>query len=85
MCQENELLRSMPCRTPQVCRTPPKMVPPYSLGTCPPKTAPSLVKALLLLHQEKINFLKVSFFDKLLERPWSRQKMTYFKIGHKMP
>ena len=28
----------MPCWTPQVCHTTPKMVPPYSLGTCPPKT-----------------------------------------------
>ena len=73
----------MPCRMPQVCRTPTKMVPPYSLGTCPPKT-PSLIEALSLLHREKIDFLKASFFDKLLEWPWSRQKLTYFKIGHKM-
>ena len=73
----------MPRRMPQVCSTPAKMVPPYSLGTCPPKT-PSLVKALLLLHLEKIDFLKASFFDKLLERPWSHQKLTYFKIGHKI-
>ena len=74
----------MPRRMPQVCRTPPKMVPPYSLGTCPPKTPPSLIKASSLRHREKIDFLKASFFDKLLERPWSRQKLTYFKIGHKM-
>ena len=59
---------------------PPKMVPPYSLGIYPPKTPPSLVEALSLLHREKIDFLKGSFFDKLLERPWSCQKWTYVKI-----
>ena len=32
------------------------------------------------LHQEKINFLKASFFGTLLERPWSHQKLTYVKI-----
>ena len=69
----------MPRWTPQVCRTPPKMVPPYSLGICPPKT-PSLVKASSLLHREKIDFLKASFFGKLLEQPWSCQKLTYVKI-----
>ena len=74
----------MPSRTPQVSHTAPKMVPPYSLGTCPPKTPQSLVEASSLLHGEKIDFLKASFFDKLLERPWSHQKLTYFKIGHKM-
>ena len=35
---------------------------------------------LLLLHQEKIDFLKVPNFGKLLEWPWSRQKLTYVKI-----
>ena len=47
---------SKPCQTPQVCHTPSsKMVPPYSLGTCPTKTpkalwspiAPSLRKKLI--------------------------------------
>ena len=52
----------MPHRMPQVCRTPPKMVPPYSLGTCPPKTLPTLIEALSLLHREKIDFLKAFFF-----------------------
>ena len=79
-----ELLHSMPHWMPQVCHTPPKMVPPYSLGICPPETPPSLIKASLLLHREKIDFLKASFFDNLLKQPWSRQKLTYFKIGHKM-
>ena len=74
----------MPHWTPQVCHTPRKMVPSYSLGTCPPKPPPSLIEALSLLHREKIDFMKASFFGKLLERPWSRQKLTYFKIGHKM-
>ena len=84
MCQENGTFAlNAPPDAPSVLH-PPKMVPPYSLGTCPPKTPPSLVKALSLLHREKIDFLKASFFDKLLERPWSRQKLTYFKIGHKM-
>ena len=35
---------------------------------------------LSLLHQEKFDFLKAPNFGKLLERPWSRQKLTYDKI-----
>ena len=85
MCQENGTFAlNAPSDAPSVSHPPPKMVPPYSLGTCPPKIPPSLIEASLLLHGEKIDFLKASFFDKLLERPWSRQKLTYFKIGHKM-
>ena len=65
---------------PPKCVSPPeKMVPPYSLGTYPP-TNPRHFDAPLLLHWEKIDFLKASFFGKLLERPWSRQKLTYVKI-----
>ena len=82
--KKTELLCSMPHRMPQVCRTPPKMVPPYSLGICLPKT-PKPVKAFSLLHREKKSiFWRHRFFDKLLEWPWSHQKLTYFKIGHKM-
>ena len=35
---------------------------------------------LLLLHQEKIDFLKAFNFGKLLKQPWSRQHLTYVKI-----
>ena len=35
---------------------------------------------LLLLHQEKNDFLKAPNFGKLLERFWSSQKLTYVKI-----
>ena len=42
----------------------PKMVPPYSLGTCPPKTLPEVIEAQLFLHQEKIDFLKTPNFAK---------------------
>ena len=44
-----------------MCRTPQKVVPPYSLGICPSKT-PRHFEALSLLHREKIDFLKASFF-----------------------
>ena len=81
MCQENRTFAfNAPPDTPSVSHPPPKMVPPYSLGICPPKTPPSLVKASSLLHREKINFLKAYFLGKLLERPWSHQKLTYVKI-----
>ena len=43
------------------CCTPPKMVPPYSLGTCPPNT-PEHFDAPSLLHQENIDFLKTPVF-----------------------
>ena len=42
MCGKTDILRSMPCWTPWVCHTPPKMVPPYSLGTCPPTNLETL-------------------------------------------
>ena len=35
---KTEPLDSKPRQTPRGCGTLPKMVPPYSLGTCPPKT-----------------------------------------------
>ena len=41
---------------------PPKMVPPYSPGICPPKTPPSLIKESSLLHWEKIDFLRPLYF-----------------------
>ena len=67
-----------PARPPQVCHTPPKMVPPYSLGTCWPKTpkphwslvAPSLRKNWF--SEDKI-FAKSTLL-------WSSQKFTYFKF-----
>ena len=83
MCQKMELVLNALQDAPSVSHPPQKMVPPYSLGTYPPKTQ-SIIEALLLFHQEKIDFLKASFFDKLLKQLWSRQKLTYFKIGHEM-
>ena len=61
--KKTELLCSIPRRMPQVCHTPPKIVPPYSLGNCPPKTPPpSLIEALSLLHWENIDFLNTYDF-----------------------
>ena len=53
---KTEPLDSKPCQMPPGCHTPPKMVPPYSLGTCPP-TTPRHFDTPLLLHQENIDFL----------------------------
>ena len=39
---KTEPLDSKPDQTLRVCCTPPKMVPPYNLGTCPPKTLRTL-------------------------------------------
>ena len=39
---EAEPLDSKPHQTPPGCHTPPKMVPPYSLGTCPPTNPKTL-------------------------------------------
>ena len=38
---------------------------------------------LSLLHQEKIDFLKAPNFGKLLEWPWTHQKLTYVKNDQK--
>ena len=62
MCQKNRtFVFNAPPDAPSVLH-PPKMVPPYSLGTCPPKTPPSLVEASSLLHREKIDFLNPYVF-----------------------
>ena len=50
-----------PARCPEGVTPPPKMVPPYSLGTCPP-TTPSHFDGPSLLHRENIDFLKTSDF-----------------------
>ena len=50
-----------PPDAPRVLHPPPKMVPPYSLGTCPP-TTPSHFDAPSLLHRENIDFLKTPDF-----------------------
>ena len=76
---EGELLDSKPRQMPPGCHTPPKMVPPYSLGTCPP-TTPRHFHAPSLLHWENIDFWRPLILAKVLERPWSRQKLTYVKI-----
>ena len=66
-----------PHQTPEGV-APPKMVPPYSLGTCPPKT-PSHFDAPLLLHREKNHFLKTPDFGQST-RTAPGQKFTYVKI-----
>ena len=52
---KTEPLDSKSCQMPPRVLHPllPKMVPPYSIGTCPAKT-PSFFDAPSLLHQEKI-------------------------------
>ena len=58
---EAEPLDSKPHQTPRGCCNPPKMVPPYSLGTYPP-TTPRHFDAPSLLHRENIDFLKTPDF-----------------------
>ena len=96
-----EPLDSKPHQMPWVCHTPPKMVPPYSLGTCPSKTPPEHFDAPLLLHQEKIDLLKTLDFgqstqmagvaknwhmSKLTKRgPRRRLKLSWDQIWQKIP
>ena len=58
---EAEPLDSKPHQMPPGCCTPPKMVPPYSLGTCLPKT-PSHFDAPSLLHGVNMDFPKTPVF-----------------------
>ena len=59
--EKRNLQTRSPTRCPQGVAPPPKMVPSYSLGTCPP-TTPRHFDAPLLLHQENIDFLKTPDF-----------------------
>ena len=56
------------------------MVPPYNQGTYPPKTLRHF-QALLLLHREKIDFLKAQILAKVIEWPWSHQKWPKRVLG----
>ena len=60
--RKTEPLDSKPRQTPRGCRTPPKMVPPYSLGISPPKTPPNHFDAPSLLHGVNMDFLKTPVF-----------------------
>ena len=62
-----------------VSHTSPKMVPPYSLGICPPKI-PRHIEALSLLHQEKIDFLKTLNFDKNTQTSLESPKIDMSKL-----
>ena len=55
-----------PTRRPQGVTPPPKMVPPYTLGTCPP-TTPRHFDTPSLLHRENIDFLKTPDFGQSIQ------------------
>ena len=78
---EAEPLDSKPHQMPLGCRTPPKMVPPYSLGTCPPTTSRHF-DALSLLHQENIDFLKTPDFG---QSTWTALELPKIDICQNGP
>ena len=61
------------------CVTPPKNSTTIYLGICPPTTWKTLWCPIAPSLRKKIDFLKASFFGKLLKWPWSHQKLTYIK------
>ena len=78
---EVEPLDSKPRQTPPGCRTPPKMVPPYSLGTCPPKTPPEHFDAPSLLHWENIDFPKTPVFGQSTQTALESLKIDICQNG----
>ena len=77
---EAEPLDLKPRQMPPGCHTPPKMVPPYSLGTHPP-TTPSHFDALLLLHRENIDFLKTPDFGQSTQTALESPKIDICQNG----
>ena len=65
---------------PPGCRTPQKMVPPYSLGTCPPKT-PSHFDAPSLLHGVNMDFLKTLVFGQSTQTALESPKIDICQSG----
>ena len=56
------------------------MVPPYSLGTCPP-TTPRHFDAPSLLHQENIDFLKTPDFGQSTQTALESPKIDICQNG----
>ena len=76
-------VKKQPRQTPQVCRSPPEMVPPYSPGSCPPKILQNTLMPCHSFIEKKLIFWRPYILTKVLKRPWSRQKLTYVKMGQK--
>ena len=68
----------MPRHMPQVCRTPSKMVPPYSLGTCPPKT-PEPHRSLVAPSSRKNRFSEGIFFGQITQMALESPKVDIFQ------
>ena len=81
---EAEPLDSKPRQTPPGCRTPPKIAPPYSLHTCPP-TNPKTLMPYRSFIEKTLTFWRPLILAKVLERPWSRHKLTYVKMDFRGP
>ena len=60
----------------------PKMVPPYSLGTCPPKTLEHF-DARHSFIKKKLIFWRPLILAKVLKWSWSCQNLTYVKFDQK--
>ena len=83
---EAEPLDSNPHQTPPGCRTPPKMVPPYSLGTCPPKTPITLSRPVPPSSRKHRLSEDPCFWPKYSNGPgvaknWHMSKWTYGTLG----
>ena len=84
MCQKNGtfVLKnfncSMPRWMPQVCCTPLKMVPPYSLGTCPPKN-PKPHWSLVAPSSRKNLFSEGIFFWQITRTALQSPKIDIFQ------
>ena len=77
---KRNLWTQSPARCPQGVAPPLKMVPPYSLGTCPP-TTPSHFDASSLLHWENIDFLKTPDFGQSSQMALESPKIDICQNG----
>ena len=68
----------MPRHMPQVCHTPSKMVPPYSLGTCPPKP-PEPRQSLVTPSSRKNQFSEGIFFGQITQTALESPKVDIFQ------
>ena len=81
--EKRTLCTRSPARPPKCVAPPPKMVPPYSPGSCPSKTPRTLQSPIAPSSRKNLIFWRHPILTKVLKQPWSHQKLTYVKIDQK--
>ena len=78
---KRNLWTRIPARRPQGVRPPPKMVPPYSLGTCPPKTPQNTLTPHRSFIEKTSTFRRPLFFGQSTQTALELPKIDICQNG----